>query len=229
MWRFFQEWFVAGALALLAAVLLFWPLYAAGAYDLGNFAMWTVAMLLPAGWMLRRLTPGLRHGLAHFLPELRKGKEGIPKRSAAIGFAFGMLGFGGLVLVGLPLHWSGLGSDSLGDAITADLLDRRPGILVGFFAAVVLAPVCEEILFRGFLFGALRSRLGSLFAAVVSSAVFAVLHGYSVAGLGAVFLYGLVFVWLYQRSGSLLPGMVAHAVFNFTVTCQTVGWFSLHD
>jgi len=123
---------------------------------------------------------------------------------------------------------TGFGADALSDAITAEGLDRLPAVLSIFFLAVVVAPICEELVFRGFLFGFLRSRCGAPLAALASSALFAVLHGYSGTGLALVFVFGLVFAWIYQRSGSLLPGIVAHAAFNFVVTFQVVGWFSLH-
>ena len=84
------------------------------------------------------------------------------------------------------------------------------------------------MIFRGFLFGGLAGKIGVKTAAVVASLVFAFLHFYSWQGFVAVFLYGLVFCWLYRRSGSLWPGILAHGVFNFLITAETAAWFSLH-
>ena len=120
------------------------------------------------------------------------------------------------------------GGDSLSDSISSGELDSTFSVWWGFVVAVVLAPIGEEWLFRGFLYGGLRRQFGSLFSAILSSGCFAVLHGYSWMGLLAVFLYGLVFCWLYQRSGSLLPGILVHAIYNGVVTIQMVSWFSLH-
>lgn len=60
------------------------------------------------------------------------------------------------------------------------------------------------------------------------SVLFAAVHVYSAIGLVTIVVYGMGFCWLYARSGSLWPGIVAHAAINFVLTTQTAGWFSLH-
>jgi membrane protease YdiL (CAAX protease family) len=82
--------------------------------------------------------------------------------------------------------------------------------------AVVLAPLWEELAFRGFLLSALaRSRLGFWPAAVISTALWTLLHwGYSYAGLMSVFVAGLLLSWLMQRLGSMRVVVVAHALAN---------------
>ncbi|MCS7207781.1 MAG: CPBP family intramembrane metalloprotease [Dehalococcoidia bacterium] len=78
---------------------------------------------------------------------------------------------------------------------------------------VLLAPLAEEIFFRGFLLTALTPRFTRGGALVVSSLVFAVLHG--APGLMVpVFFAGLVLGVLFLRSGSLLPPLMAHALQN---------------
>jgi membrane protease YdiL (CAAX protease family) len=89
-------------------------------------------------------------------------------------------------------------------------------------AAAVLAvgaPLSEELLFRGFLFGALaQSRLGSGGAALVSSAAWTALHaGYSLVGLAEVFAMGLLLSWLLWRTGSLRVTIFCHAAYNGVV------------
>ncbi len=81
------------------------------------------------------------------------------------------------------------------------------------FTAVVIAPVSEEIFFRGFVFGGLRPRYGWLRAAVISSALFAMAHG-QLTFFPAAFLLGFLFAYLYQRSGSVWPGLILHMVVN---------------
>ena len=83
--------------------------------------------------------------------------------------------------------------------------------------AVVVAPVVEEVAFRGLLYATLRRRLGALTAAAVSAGIFAAAHGYGVIGLATVFASGMLWAWAYERTGSLLPGIVAHAVNNLGV------------
>lgn len=87
--------------------------------------------------------------------------------------------------------------------------------------AVVLAPLWEEITFRGFLLSALaKSRLGYWPAALLSSVVWTLLHfGYSWPGLVSVFLAGVGLSWVMLRTGSMRAVVVAHAVINaFSLT-----------
>lgn len=80
---------------------------------------------------------------------------------------------------------------------------------------VVAAPVSEEVCFRGMLFGGLRERLPRLAAALASGAVFGGLH--ALTGIGAVpplIVLGLIFALLYEKTGSIVPGILLHALNN---------------
>jgi uncharacterized protein len=85
------------------------------------------------------------------------------------------------------------------------------GILI-----VAVAPVAEEIFFRGFLFGGLRTRLTFVWAALVSAVIFGAFH-YTGAGsltvLPQLMALGLTQAWLYERSGSIYPTIAVH-MFN---------------
>lgn len=83
-------------------------------------------------------------------------------------------------------------------------------------AAGIGAPLAEECLFRGLLFGALRpSPLGFTGAAVITAATWALLHAnYSPYGMAAIMLIGLYQAWLRERTGSLLTPIVCHGVYN---------------
>jgi len=89
-----------------------------------------------------------------------------------------------------------------------------PVVAVELIDTVVLTPVVEEILFRGLLFATLRARLGLGASAVLSAAIFAVAHGYGAAGFIAVFWSGVLWAVAYEKTGSLLPSIAAHAVDN---------------
>lgn len=80
----------------------------------------------------------------------------------------------------------------------------------------VLAPVSEELAFRGFLLTALaKSRLGIVGGGLVSNLLWAAPHfQYSVAGLATVFSGGLLLTWLVWRTGSIRAAIVAHVVAN---------------
>lgn len=88
-----------------------------------------------------------------------------------------------------------------------------------------LAPISEELFFRGFLFSGLRSRLALWPAAVIAGLIFGLVHAPTgvttvipLAGLGV----GLC--WLYERTGSLWPPILAHAINNsiaLALLCNT--------
>lgn len=91
-----------------------------------------------------------------------------------------------------------------------------------FVIGVVLAPCVEELFFRGFLFGLYRRRQPLATAYLAAGVVFALLHldpttmdASQMAGLAVgIFALGTLLAWTYQRTGSLLPGMVAHGLNN---------------
>jgi len=91
------------------------------------------------------------------------------------------------------------------------------GILVRSLDAidyVVWAPLVEELAFRGLLYLGLRQRIGPLAAGVLSATLFAGLHFYTVPGMLVTLWSGLVWAWTLERTGSLWPGVVAHAAYN---------------
>lgn len=88
-------------------------------------------------------------------------------------------------------------------------------LLPMLLASGVLAPVCEELFFRGYLLGAFR-RYGEYGAALFTAALFAVSHGMS-AQLPAYLLLGLLFAALMLHMGSVLAPLLAHMAYNITL------------
>jgi uncharacterized protein len=84
--------------------------------------------------------------------------------------------------------------------------------------AVSVAPVAEELLFRGVLLSALLPRCGLRLAAVLSAAAFAAIHlpglGWHWYALPQLLLLGIALVWLRVRGRSLWPAVLAHGVHN---------------
>jgi membrane protease YdiL (CAAX protease family) len=80
-------------------------------------------------------------------------------------------------------------------------------------AGVIVAPVVEEIFFRGFAFAGLRNRYSWRKAAVISSLLFASVH-LQPAALIPIFILGLIFSYLYYRSGSIMPAILMHVSTN---------------
>jgi membrane protease YdiL (CAAX protease family) len=84
------------------------------------------------------------------------------------------------------------------------------------------------VIFQGCFFGGTADCWGPKMAAIGTSETFALLHFYSRQGFVAVFCCGLAFYWLHRRSGSLWPGIIAHAIFNFLITAETTTRLSRH-
>jgi membrane protease YdiL (CAAX protease family) len=81
--------------------------------------------------------------------------------------------------------------------------------------AVVAAPIFEEFIFRGLIFGGLRRSLGFAAAAVASAAIFAVVH--PPASVVPVFGLGLCTAFVYERTRTLAGPMIVHATYNAAV------------
>ncbi|MYM21709.1 CPBP family intramembrane metalloprotease [Duganella sp. FT135W] len=84
--------------------------------------------------------------------------------------------------------------------------------------AVLAAPLCEEFIFRGLIYGGLRRSMPALPAMAMSAAIFAVVH--PPISILPVFVLGLCTAWTYERSKTLLAPMLVHAVYNATI----LGW-----
>ena len=90
---------------------------------------------------------------------------------------------------------------------------------------VLLAPFFEEIIFRGILFATLRTKFSFPISMVATGLVFALAHGYGVIAFLSVLWSGLLWAWAYERTGSVIPGMLAHAVNNGVVVYSLVAFF----
>jgi len=83
-----------------------------------------------------------------------------------------------------------------------------------FITICILAPIFEEIMFRGLFYQTARAKLGPWPAIVLSGVVFGLVHPVSIVGSLPLMLLGGVFAWLAETRKSLLPGMVAHSLQN---------------
>jgi len=125
-------------------------------------------------------------------------------------------------LVGIIVYSSvliGLGADSAApnqDDLESIFQSRALLPLTGV-AVVLMAPLAEEIFFRGFVFAGLLRPFGVAGAMLASGLLFGLFHVTSGDTLGVVLpfaLIGVLFAWLYYRSGSLWPNILAHLLFN---------------
>jgi membrane protease YdiL (CAAX protease family) len=127
--------------------------------------------------------------------------------------------FGAMESVGYS-KWMGehLQSEPLQRSVEVLRESRDPLLLVAMaLTAVLVAPVCEEIVFRGYVYPVVKHFGGPWLAAVGSALLFASAHSHAV-GLLPLFFLGLLLVAAYELTGSLWASIAVHACFNaFTV------------
>jgi membrane protease YdiL (CAAX protease family) len=89
---------------------------------------------------------------------------------------------------------------------------------------VIAAPVTEELLFRGLLFGGLApSALGAFGAAIVTSLVWAAIHiQYDLFDMGTIFLAGLLLAAARHSTQSVILCIILHSAMNFVATVEAL-------
>lgn len=90
-------------------------------------------------------------------------------------------------------------------------------VVLLFALAAAWAPIVEESVFRGALYGHLRSRMRWPAAAVLTALAFGLMHGYQLLMLGPVIALGLGFSMMREWRGSIIATMTAHALHNSAV------------
>ena len=90
-------------------------------------------------------------------------------------------------------------------------------------AAVVIAPLAEETLFRGFVYGVLKRYTDAPFAALSSSLMFAIIHMH-VGSLLPLCMLAVLFCLAYEITGCLLVPMLLHAIFNGVSIIAMMFW-----
>ncbi len=131
--------------------------------------------------------------------------------SALAGALLAGIGLVAWTLLTAPLVERDLWSNPILDYVVGAGPDSISAILV---EAAIWAPLFEELAFRGVLFAGFRKRFAFLPAALGSSLLFGFSHGYDPIGQFAIVWVGFVLCWLFERTRSLLPCLMAHAVFN---------------
>ena len=92
----------------------------------------------------------------------------------------------------------------------------------GYFIVGILAPICEEMVFRGAILRSLLKGFGQKaywWPIFFSALIFGVVHWHFLPGFHA-FLIGLVIGWMYYRTNSILPGIVFHWMNNTVAFCM---------
>ena len=103
-----------------------------------------------------------------------------------------------------------------GQAEAAAVVMDSSRFLAQAVKSALIAPVCEELFFRGYLLHALQ-RDGRLRAGAVTALCFALVHMNGAGNLGAYVLLGLLLALIAFRTGSLLAPILVHACYNLTL------------
>jgi membrane protease YdiL (CAAX protease family) len=188
-------------------------------WALAIFVVVVLLLWVPAGWLLH--DRGMLTLLAAFfvaalialsIAMAPMGWAAVP----ALGFrrvGWRPLVLGSVVALALSIAVSQFGLEPQGIKEAMDVV-REPGMLVLSLAVIAgLAPLVEELVFRGLLYGWVAGRWGTVAAWIVSSLAFAAAH-IEPAHIILVLPLALWFGWLRRRTDSLLPSLVAHMVNN---------------
>jgi membrane protease YdiL (CAAX protease family) len=147
----------------------------------------------------------------------------VPPRRAEIVFGIACLA---ALLIAMDVITWGAGRDIVPPFMRETYASVRgtAALPLFFIAIVIVAPVTEEIAFRGFLFrGLSQSALGVPGTIVLSSAAWAVMHvQYDVIQVGQIILIGVLLGWLRWASGSTLLVIGLHVLANLAATVQAV-------
>lgn len=96
----------------------------------------------------------------------------------------------------------------------SDQVSKAPlTVLASLLGAVLIAPLCEETFFRGYLFGGLLRGMNGWAAVLVSAVLFTLVHG-DIGSAVPLFVFGIVLAVIRWRTGSIWPGVALHAANN---------------
>jgi len=177
---------------------------------IGGSAIW----LLPDRSMMPLLTAFFGAGLVAVLISvsplgLAAGAQALGLRR--VGWRPVVLGVVGTTILSFAVSQMGVQPEGVRQVTDAV---RDPAVLIPtLLILALLAPVVEELVFRGLLYGWVAGRSGPLPAFLVSSLVFAAAHA-EPAHIVLVLPLGFWFGWLRWRTNSLLPSLVAHVINN---------------
>ncbi len=142
---------------------------------------------------------------------------GITKNTAVSGIKKGLIwsfGFGAVVAI-LFLIIAVLGTNPF-SLVKTRLPNANVDIFFYFIAGGIIAPVAEEIFFRGILFGFFRKH-GAVFAAVISTLIFVSIHSIGANIPIPQIVGGLIFALSYELEKSLFVPIIIHASGNIAI------------
>jgi hypothetical protein len=162
-----------------------------------------------AGWTLIWLKVKYDRGLSSLKFRIRKDDIGLGVMAAIIGMAaVALVSQVVSQVLETILDRSIKGPEQLPAGLSGGL-----EVALAVVAVALVAPVAEEMFFRGFLYQALRKWKGPSKGAAISAFFFALAH-FSPIILPGLFALGFVFAHVFERQDSLGASMIAHATYN---------------
>jgi uncharacterized protein len=146
---------------------------------------------------------------------LRPRREQFGLRASPLRLALGIAFIGLAVFYLFALVYTAVLHPDNPQKIVDELGAERNTLLlvIGALMVIVVAPVCEEIFFRGFLYRVLRVRMSFWPAAVIDGVIFGFVHGVNPVLPVLIFL-GVVLCWVFERTGTLFATIAIHAFNN---------------
>ena len=139
---------------------------------------------------------------------------GSQTRAAALGVGAGLVAIAFSAALGALLKALGLPVE---EQAWLEELFKNPGAVLRLSPWVVLvAPLSEELFFRHYVLRFISTHAGLSSGVVLSSLMFATIH-FNASGLLIYLGIGVIFAWVYQRTGRILASVVAHATLNAVV------------
>ena len=146
-----------------------------------------------------------------------KGAKGLRQILERLGFrAFSPSAFGWMALAFvLYLAFTVIYSVLITEPKQKDIAESFGPTVVQVLLIVIAAPIAEETCFRGMLFGGLREKLPRLAAAAITGLIFGALHALTgVTAVPPLIVFGFLLALLYERTGSIVPGILLHMINN---------------
>ena len=206
---------VLGGLALLLALVVVEAVIVAG-IDGGESDSLSLAasLVLQAG--LAATLVGVAFGMARLGPGLASGPDLGLRRPLSPAIKASAIAY--FAYIGCALVIAALIQPEQED-VTRDL-GADEGVLGSIAAGLLIigvAPISEEIFFRGFMFKGLRRGTPFVAAALISATIWGAFHYTGPDTWGVVLqlaVFGVALAWLYERTGSLWPPIAVHALNN---------------
>jgi membrane protease YdiL (CAAX protease family) len=137
-------------------------------------------------------------------------------RPAPFWRSIGWAALGLVVFYVLAAVWVTIAGDpdqSTAEDVGADESDFA--LVAAGFLFIFVAPVVEEVFFRGFFYGSLRTRLGVAVSALLCGGVFGLIHaGSGIEAVPILIALGIIFCLVREKTGSLYPCIAMHALNN---------------